>query len=131
MAGILTLKQLSLNPEPPVPNTAGAAGLTQQALATYKVASVGVRLGQPDVAASGLNEIVVADLILSNALCYRACSVAQTTHLPEPVEPDGKLPDVQNEEYGAGEKECCAKYVPELFHHVSPCVGFPRCHFSI
>ena len=69
MAGILTLKQLSLNPEPPVPNTAGAAGLTQQALATYKVASVGVRLGQPDVAAPGLNEIVVADLILSNALC--------------------------------------------------------------
>jgi len=67
VAGILTFKWLSLNPEPPMPFIAGATGLIQQALTRYKVAETGVRLGQPGgCGPPGLTEIVVFDKELSN-----------------------------------------------------------------
>ena len=38
-------------------------------------------------------------------------SIHQAAHLPQPFEPDGELPDVQDEEDGSGEKESCTKAI--------------------
>jgi len=38
-------------------------------------------------------------------------TVYYAAHLPQPFEPDGELPDVQDEEDGSGEKESCTKAI--------------------
>ena len=122
MAGILTLMQLSTNPEPFVPNTTGAAGLTQSALATYKVAGIGMRLGQPGSAALRTDRDSTKMCLLVNWLGHWTCTIHQAAHAPEPVEPDRYLPDTQHKKYCAGQKECRAEAVTEFREHCRPLI---------
>jgi hypothetical protein len=52
-----------------------------------------------------LGDLVQMDNYLSN----RATRWHLVPHLPQPVEPDGELPNVQDEEDCACEEEACAK----------------------